>query len=137
MDAQFQRADANDLLWVYEGLTDYYGNVLTARSGMRTAEQARDMLAAIAANFEISPGRTWRSLEDTTNEPIMSSHAGIHRPGRAGQRGYDYYPESDLIWLDADTKIRELSGGKKSLDDFAKLFLWNRQRELRHRQLHA
>jgi predicted metalloprotease with PDZ domain len=112
----------NDLLWVYEGLTDYYGNVLTARSGMRTPEQARDVFAQIAANFEISPGRTWRSLEDTTNEPIASSHGATALARPSWQRAYDYYPESDLIWLDADTKIRELSGGKKSLDDFAKLF---------------
>ena len=112
----------NDLLWVYEGLTDYYGNVLTARSGMRTPEQARDVFAAITANFEISPGRTWRSLADTTNEPIISSHGGVQTPWQSWVRGYDYYPESDLIWLDADTKIRELSGGKKSLDDFARLF---------------
>ncbi len=52
----------NDLLWVYEGLTDYYGNVLTARSGLRTLEQARDLIAQTAAGFEISPGRTWRPL---------------------------------------------------------------------------
>jgi predicted metalloprotease with PDZ domain len=112
----------NDLLWVYEGLTDYYGNVLTARSGMRTPEQARDVFAQIAAAFEISPGRTWRSLQDTTNQPIISSHGNIPDVWPSWQRGYDYYPESDLIWLDADTKIRELSGGTKSLDDFAKLF---------------
>jgi predicted metalloprotease with PDZ domain len=112
----------NDLLWVYEGLTDYYGDVLTARSGLRTLEQARDAWAQIAASFEISPGRTWRSLEDTTNEPIASSHGAIPPIWPSWQRGYDYYPESDLIWLDADTKIRELSGDKKSLDDFARLF---------------
>ena len=112
----------NDLLWVYEGLTDYYGNVLTARSGMRTPEQARDVFAQIAAAFEISPGRTWRSLEDTTNQPIISSHFAVPEAWPSWQRSYDYYPESDLIWLDADTKIRELSDGKKSLDDFAKLF---------------
>jgi predicted metalloprotease with PDZ domain len=112
----------NDLLWVYEGLTDYYGNVLTARSGMRTPEQARDVFAQIAAAFEISPGRTWRSLEDTTNEPIVSSHGAVQQAWSSWQRSYDYYPESDLVWLDADTKIRELSDGKKSLDDFAKLF---------------
>ena len=112
----------NDLLWVYEGLTDYYGNVLTARSGMRTPEQARDVFAQIAASFEISPGRTWRSLEDTTNQPIVSSHFTVPEAWPSWQRSYDYYPESDLIWLDADTKIRELSDGKKSLDDFAKLF---------------
>ena len=111
----------NDLLWVYEGLTDYYGNVLTARSGMRTPEQARDLFAQIAAGFEISPGHTWRSLQDTTNEPIISSRF-VPGTWQSWQRSYDYYPESDLIWLDADTKIRELSGGKKSLDDFAKLF---------------
>ena len=112
----------NDLLWVYEGLTDYYGNVLTARSGMRTPEQARDVFAQIAAVFEISPGRTWRSLEDTTNQPISSSYSAIPQAWPSWERSYDYYPESDLIWLDADTKIRELSGGKKSLDDFAKRF---------------
>jgi predicted metalloprotease with PDZ domain len=112
----------NDLLWVYEGLTDYYGNVLTARSGMRTPEQARDVFAQTAASFEISPGRTWRSLEDTTNGPIVSSHGAIPQTWPSWERSFDYYPESDLIWLDADTKIRELSGGKKSLDDFAKLF---------------
>ena len=112
----------NDLLWVYEGLTDYYGNVLTARSGMRTLEQARDVFAQIAAAFKISPGRIWRSLEDTTNQPIISSHFSAPEIWPSWQRSYDYYPESDLIWLDADTKIRELSGGKKSLDDFAKFF---------------
>jgi predicted metalloprotease with PDZ domain len=112
----------NDLLWVYEGLTDYYGNVLTARSGLRTSEQARDVFAQIAAAFEISPGRTWRPLIDTTNQPIMSSHFAAPETWPSWQRSYDYYPESDLIWLDADTKIRELSDGKKSLDDFAKLF---------------
>ena len=112
----------NSLLWVYEGLTDYYGNVLAARSGMRTADQARDVWAQIAANFEISPGRTWRTLDDTTNQPIISAHGAVGEEWPSWQRSFDYYPESDLIWLDADTKIRELSGGKKSLDDFARLF---------------
>ena len=112
----------NDLLWVYEGLTDYYGNVLTARSGMRTLEQEHDSIAQTAASFEISAGRTWRSLDDTTNQPIISSHGASGLDWPSWQRAFDYYPESDLIWLDADTKIRELSGGKKSLDDFAKAF---------------
>jgi predicted metalloprotease with PDZ domain len=112
----------NDLLWVYEGLTDYYGNVLAARSGLRTLEQSHDVIAQIAANFEISPGRTWRSLEDTTNQPIISSHGATPENWPTWQRSYDYYPESDLIWLEADSRIRELSKGQKSLDDFAKLF---------------
>jgi len=112
----------NGLLWVYEGLTNYYGNVLTARSGLRTLEQAHDVIAQIAASFEASPGRNWRSLEDTTNQPIISSHGARPEEWASWQRSYDYYPESDLIWLEADTKIRELSNGQKSLDDFAKLF---------------
>jgi predicted metalloprotease with PDZ domain len=89
---------------------------------MCTLEQAHDMLAQIAAGFEISPGRTWRPLVDTTNQPIIGNHFSSPENWPSWQRSYDYYPESDLIWLDADTKIRELSGGKKSLDDFAKLF---------------
>lgn len=120
--ANFNVPMQNDLLWVYEGLTDYYGNVLTARSGLRTPEQARDVIAQIAASFEISPGRNWRSLEDTTNGPIISEHGATPLIWQSWQRGFDYYPESDLIWLDADTKIRQMSNGQKSLDDFAKLF---------------
>ncbi len=120
--ANFNEPMQNDLLWVYEGLTDYYGNVLTARSGMRTLEQTRDVIAQIAAYFKISPGRTSRSLEDTTNQPIISSHGATPQSWPSWQRSYDYYPESDLIWLDADTIIRGLSNGQKSLDDFAKLF---------------
>jgi predicted metalloprotease with PDZ domain len=120
--ANFNVPMQNDLLWVYEGLTDYYGNVLTARSGMRTAEEGRDVFAQIAAGFEISPGRTWRSLVDTTNAPIATSHGATGPTWTSWERSFDYYPESDLVWLDADTKIRELSEGKKSLDDFAKLF---------------
>ena len=112
----------NDLLWVYEGLTTFYGDVLAARSGLRTLEQARDAIAQEAANFEISPGRTWRSLVDTTNQPIISEHGATPMIWQSWQRGYDYYPESELIWLDADTKIRQMSNGQKTLDDFAKLF---------------
>ncbi|HXJ87954.1 MAG TPA: peptidase M61 [Candidatus Binatia bacterium] len=112
----------NDLLWVYEGLTNYYGNVLTARSGLRTPEQARDTIAQIAASFEASPGRTWRSLDDTTNQPIISEHGATPEIWQSWQRGYDYYPESDLIWLDADIRIRQMSNGQKSLDDLARLF---------------
>ena len=112
----------NDLLWVYEGLTTYYGDVLAARSGLRTLEQARDGIAQNTAAFEISPGRTWRSLVDTTNQPIISEHGATPMIWQSWQRGFDYYPESELIWLDADTKIRQMSNGQKTLDDFSKLF---------------
>jgi predicted metalloprotease with PDZ domain len=111
----------DDLLWVYEGMTQYWGTVLTARSGMRTAEQTRDILARIAANFQISPGRDWRPLVDTTNQPIVSQRRPV--TWVSWQLPEDYYTEGELIWLDADTKIRELTNGQKSLDDFAKAFL--------------
>jgi predicted metalloprotease with PDZ domain len=115
--ANFNEPMRNDLPWVYEGLTKYYGNILTARSGMRTPEQARDLIARTGANFEISPGRSWRPLEDTTNQAIIDEHSAGSELWPSWQRAYDYYPESDLIWLDA-----ELSNGQKSLDDFARLF---------------
>jgi len=110
----------DSLLWVYEGQTQYWGNVLAARAGFRSAEEARDALASVAAAYDHREGRAWRSLEDTTNQPIIANR----RPQswRSWQRGEDYYTEGELIWLDADTLIREKSGGKKSLDDFARGF---------------
>ena len=110
----------DDLLWVYEGMTQYYGYVLTARSGMRTASETRDLIARIASNYEVSLGRDWRPLVDTTNQPTMSERRPVS--WLSWQRGEDYYMEGLLVWLDADTKIREVSGGKKSLDDFARSF---------------
>ncbi len=110
----------DDLLWVYEGMTQYWGNVLTARAGMRSAADTRDLLAMTAAGFDLQPGRTWRPLVDTTNQPTISQRSPVSWV--SWQRPEDYYTEGMLIWLDADTKIRELSGDKKSLDDFAKLF---------------
>jgi predicted metalloprotease with PDZ domain len=111
----------DDLLWVYEGMTQYWGNVLTARAGMRTPEQTRDVFANVAAGFAISQGRDWRPLVDTTNQPIVSQRRPVSWVSY--QRPEDYYTEGELIWLDADTKIRQLTGDKKSLDDFCKLFL--------------
>ncbi|HEX4750657.1 MAG TPA: hypothetical protein VH302_14025, partial [Bryobacteraceae bacterium] len=110
----------DDLLWVYEGMTQYLGYVLTARSGLRTPDQTRDLIAGVAANFEHSPGREWRPLVDTTNQPTVSQRRPVSWV--SWQRPEDYYTEGMLIWLDADTKIRELSQDKKSLDDFAQLF---------------
>lgn len=110
----------DDLLWVYEGMTQYWGNVLTARAGMRTLDQAHDLLARTAANFDISPGRNWRPLVDTTNQPTISHRTPVSWV--TWQRPEDYYTEGMLIWLDADTLIRQKSNNIKSLDDFCKLF---------------
>jgi predicted metalloprotease with PDZ domain len=87
---------------------------------MRSDDATRDLMAGIAANFEASPGREWRPLVDTTNQPTMDQRRPISWV--SWQRTEDYYQEGLLVWLDADTKIRELSNGQKSLDDFAKEF---------------
>lgn len=119
--ANFNQPMQNSLLWVYEGQTQYWGRVLAARSGLVTAEQERDSLARAAASMEQRAGRAWRSLQDTTNEAIITPHQW-NRDWRSWQRSADYYDESALIWLEADARIRELSKGKRSLDDFARGF---------------
>jgi predicted metalloprotease with PDZ domain len=110
----------NSLLWVYEGQTQYWGQVLAARSKLRTMQQALDQLALTAAFYEHEAGRRWRSLEDTTNDEIINPRRPQSWPD--WQRFEDYYDESAFFWLDADTLIRERSGGKRSLDDFARTF---------------
>lgn len=110
----------NSLLWVYEGQTQYWGEVLAARSGLLTQQQALDGLAEKAAYYDQEAGRKWRSLEDTTDDEIINPRRPMS--WRNYQRYEDYYDEGALIWLDADTLIRERSHGKRSLDDFAKAF---------------
>jgi predicted metalloprotease with PDZ domain len=110
-----------DLLWVYEGMTQYWGDVLAARSAMWTPETYRQALAWSAARLDAKPGRTWRNLEDT------AIAAQILRGGSVNwsnwRRSQDYYQEGELIWLDADTTIRQLTHGQKSLNDFCQKFL--------------
>jgi predicted metalloprotease with PDZ domain len=117
----FAKMQQGGLLWVYEGMTQYLGNVLAARSGLKSQEQYRDMLAASAANLDYKPGREWRSTEDT------AIAASILRGGNLAwsnhKRGQDYYQEGELFWLDADTTIRKLTDNKKSLTDFLHIFL--------------
>ena len=111
----------DSLLWVYEGQDQYWGYVLGARSGLVTKQQTLDALAMTAATYSLGrPGRAWRSVEDTTNDPIIAARRPI--PWTSWQRSEDYYSEGQLIWLDADTLIREKTNGKKSLDDFGRAF---------------
>ncbi|MGC1388189.1 MAG: hypothetical protein WA807_09305 [Steroidobacteraceae bacterium] len=110
----------NSLLWVYEGQTQYWGEVLAARSGLWTKQQALDALAQTAAYYQQQAGRRWRPLQDTTNDEIINPRRPMS--WRDWQRFEDYYDEGRLIWLEADTLIRDRSQGKRSLDDFARSF---------------
>jgi len=107
----------DSLLWVYEGQTQYWGNVLAARAGFVSKDQALQSLAMVAASYDNLPGRAWRAMQDTTNDPIIAQRSP--QEWRNFQRSEDYYSEGQLIWLDADTLIREKTKGAKSLDNFA------------------
>lgn len=116
----YQQPMLDDLLWVYEGLTNYLGTVLTARSGLLTQQQARDDLALTAAALDHTPGRAWRNLQDTADAAPQLYFAP--QAWESWRRGTDFYDEDTLNWLWVDTIIRQQSKGKKSIDDFCKLF---------------
>jgi predicted metalloprotease with PDZ domain len=116
----YEQPMQTDLLWVYEGLTSYLGDMLSARSGERNPSLARDELAQMAANLDHRSGRVWRNLQDTADGvPTMQDAPKAWSDYR---RGLDYYEEDVLNWLSADVTIRQQTKGKKSLDDFCKLF---------------
>jgi len=110
----------NSLLWVYEGQTQFWGYVLQARSGLVSKQDTLDAYAAILGNYDTAPGRQWRNLVDTTNDPVISAR----RPkGWSNyQRSEDYYNEGLMVWMEVDAMLRQKSGGTKSIDDFARAF---------------
>lgn len=113
-----------NLLWVYEGQTSYWDLVLGARSGLQTTDMVLGEWARAAANYALQPGRQWRSVEDTAFDPITAARKP--KPFASWQRREDYYVEGSLVWLEADMTIRELTRGKRSLDDFARSFFGGR-----------
>ena len=118
----------DSLLWVYEGQTQFWGYVLGARSGMLSKQDTLDAIASTAAAYSLgTPGRAWRPLVDTTNDPIIAGRQP--QPWLSWQRREDYYSEGQLIWLDVDRIIREQSAGKRSIDDFARAFFGIRDRD--------
>lgn len=120
LSPDYQKPMEGNLLWVYEGLTEYLGTLLATRAGLWTPEFYREHLAAIAAGFDIQPGRTWRPLQDTaTAAQILYGSADAWRSLR---RGADFYEESTLLWLEADAIIRDKTNGRASLDDFTRKF---------------
>ncbi|MCJ2188048.1 M61 family metallopeptidase [Novosphingobium beihaiensis] len=117
----YQQPMQNTLLWVYEGQTQFWGYVLAARSGVQKKDTVLGMFAnAVAKYKEGEPGRSWRSVEDTTNAPQLARRRPL--PYYSLTRGEDYYVEGALTWLEADQIIRKGTGGRKGLDDFAKAF---------------
>jgi len=120
LDPDYHQPMRGNLLWVYEGLTEYLGYLLPARSGLWTPAHYREEVALIAATLDHEPGRTWRPLEDTAIAAQMGFGGGHEYA--AWRRGADYYQESLLIWLEADMLIRQATGGKRSLDDFCHAF---------------
>ncbi len=117
----YQQPMRNSLLWMYEGQTQYWAFVLAARSGLYTRDQAMAVLARNAAEVETRSGRQWRDLEDTGNQGIIDFD-GSPQAFEDWQRGYDFYTEGSLLWMEVDARLRELSGGRRSLDDFARAF---------------
>jgi predicted metalloprotease with PDZ domain len=116
------------LMWVYEGQTQFWGYVLAARSGMLTKQDTLDAIASTAATYGPgTPGRVWRALEDTTNDPIIAQRSP--QPWRNWQRSEDFYGEGQLIWIDVDRIIRQQSRGKRSIDDFARAFFGMHDRD--------
>jgi predicted metalloprotease with PDZ domain len=120
MSPDYQTPMEGELLWIYEGLTFYYGDVLACRAGWVPAEEMRERIAGMAARYERASGRSWRPLRDTADAAQVQFGAG--RAWGNWRRGVDFYAEGGLIWLEADVKIRTLTAGKKSLDDFCREF---------------
>jgi predicted metalloprotease with PDZ domain len=118
--ADYQQAERTRLLWVYEGLTNYLGWVLATRSGLWSADDARDALAVAAERMSNQRGRTWRPLEDTA---VASYLLYASRPAWGSwRRSTDFYDEGTLIWLEVDARIRKETHGARSLDDFCRRF---------------
>ncbi|WP_353069656.1 M61 family peptidase [Tunturibacter empetritectus] len=118
--SNYQKPMEGDLLWVYEGLTEYLGDVLAARCGIWTPDQYKQRLSTIAAEYDNRPGRTWRDIQDTATAAQTLYAAG---GGWDNWRlSVDYYDEGELVWLDVDTTIRKMTNGKKTIDDFVAKF---------------
>jgi predicted metalloprotease with PDZ domain len=112
--------ERGSLLWVYEGQTEYWGEVISARAGLQTGEQFRDFLAIAAAQLQYQAGRAWRNMQDTTNDPVINERRPL--AWRDWSRAEDYYNEGMFMWLDADTLIREKTNNHASLTTFAQKF---------------
>jgi predicted metalloprotease with PDZ domain len=120
LSPDYQKPMDGSLLWVYEGLTQFWGTVLPVRAGLETPEQYREMLAAVAGTFDAEAGDRWRPLADTAVEAQVLYNAP--EAWESSRRSVDFYEASELLWLNVDAELRARSGGRASLDDFMKRF---------------
>jgi predicted metalloprotease with PDZ domain len=120
LSPDFQKPMEGNLLWVYEGLTEYMSGILATRSGLWSQDFYREQLAAIAAGFDIQPGRAWRPLQDTATAAQIIFQSS--ESGRSVRRAADFYTEGVLLWLETDAIIREKTNGRASMDDFTRKF---------------
>jgi len=116
----YQQPMKDDLLWVYEGLTEYLGEVLTARSGLESPQMFRESVAYLSGMYDHRPGRDWRSLQDTADAAVFLYDAGGDWSN--WRRGVDFYQEGQMLWLDVDATLRRLTNSKKSINDFCRVF---------------
>src|SRR5579863_1961866 len=124
VSTDYQEPMRDDLLWVYEGLTEYLGEVLTTRSGLWNAQEGREELARLASIFSKRPGRDWRPLQDTADSAVFLYNADSEWAN--WRRSTDFYEEGELLWLDVDTTLRRLTNDKKSINDFCRVFYGGR-----------
>jgi predicted metalloprotease with PDZ domain len=127
LSPDYDRPMDGSLLWVYEGLTTYWGNVLPVRAGLVKAESYREQLAAVAGAYDNQPGNRWRPLADTA--VAAQALYGSPRAWSSSRRGVDFYSASEPLWLNVDTQLRKVSGGRLSLDDFMRRFYAGNGRE--------
>ena len=120
LSPDYEQPMKDDLLWVYEGLTDYLGQVLATRSGLWTTQEFRDQFAREAALLDAEPGREWRPLQDTADAAVFLYDATAD--WQNWRRGTDFYQEGDFLWLAVDDEIRHLTEDQKSINDFCRLF---------------
>jgi len=120
LSPDYNRPMDGSLLWVYEGLTTFWGDVLPTRAGLLTQQQFREALAQMAASFDNEPGADWRPLADTA--VAAQNLYGAPQAWRSSRRGTDFYQASVFLWLDVDAELRSRSHGQKSLDDFMRRF---------------
>ena len=115
----FNQPLSTDLLWVYEGLTEYLGEVLMVRCGFYPFDAEREHLRQTLLSLDGREARKWQSLRDAALAyPLIASKGD----GRHLRLSNDVYYESMLHWLEADALIRQKSSERLSLDDFCRRF---------------